>query len=945
MTSRRWAERAFRLALLAYPRAFRVRFGREMRQDFRRVLGERRTIVAGPTSVTSGQSASAPHSQTAGTSDTRFTRSAAGRDAWRTVASVLVSGLAERRSALVRILFFPTDQLHVYALAGRPSMFRDTFIADVRHTLRLARKSPLLTALTVLALALGIGATSAIFTVVHSVLMKPLPYHESDRLVAVWSDATKQGRPRNTISPANYRDFQQMNHTLDGLEAYFSFVTPFELVADGPSEVAIGVTVTPRLFDLLGRAPLLGQGFQHDQYAFEVLLSHGYWQRRFGGDPAVVGRTLQVQNNQATVIGVMPQDFTFPYGSMLGPSGFTRSTTIDIWVPMAFEGAIAAATRMLTPQGQLVRGTHWLGAIGRMKRGVTVDEVQADLSTVSRQLEQTYPDTNGGWGATIVPVLEQTVGTVRGPLLILLVGVAFVLLMATVNVSSLVLARSVSRQKELATRMALGAGRRRVVQQALTEGLLLAVAGGLAGLLLGRWGVGALVALAPPDLPRVQEIAPDTRLLLVTALVALVTGILVGLLPALAAARVSPQAALQENSRGAVGGVFRHRVRTGLVIAEVALAVTLTIGAGLLLRSFVSLLAVDPGFRPEHLLTWQMNLPDRLRTQEDRIAFYREFLERMRSLPGVVSVGGTTRLPLGSTGLTTSVDIAGRPRPVAEWPEVQFRRSIGDFFPTMGIPVIRGRTFNDGDGPTALPVCIVNQTLAARLFPGEDPVGQRVRIGQSQPWMTIVGLVADIKHASLDETPAAELYVSHLQGQVVSPYIVLRTTADAANMVDLVRAEAQALDRDLPVYRIQTMEAVRADSMAQRRFVLVLVGLFGVLALSLAAIGVYGVMSLLVSERTQEVGVRLALGAHPAQVLTMLIGQALKLAVLGVVAGLGLSFVLMPLLSNQLFAVQPYDPVTLVGVPAALVIVAMLAALVPARRAMRVNPVEALRYE
>jgi predicted permease len=823
-------------------------------------------------------------------------------------------------------------------------MFVDTLRSDLQHALRLARKSPLVTTLTVLALALGIGATTAIFAVVNSVLLKPLPYADADRLVVVWSDATPQGRPRNTLSPANFLDFARMNQTLDGLEGYFSFVTPLEVVSGGPSEVAIGVFVTPRLFDLLGRGPLVGRSFSGNG-TLEVMLSHGYWQRRFGGDPGVVGRTVTVSNNQATVVGVMPRDFTFPYGTMLGPSGFTRVTTVDMWAPIAFSGPIAAANRMLTPQGQVVRGTHWFGAIGRMKADVSVDQVQADMSTVAQQLAQAYPETNKGWGATVVPVLDQTVGSLRAPLLVLLAGVAFVLTIAAVNVANLVLARSIARQKELATRVALGAGRRRLVQQALTEGLLMAAAGGVVGALLGYWGVTALVALAPSDLPRLDEVAPDRVIFVVAAGATLLTGLFIGLLPALGASKVSPHVALQEQSRGSTGSGNRHRARGVLVVAEVALAVTLTIGATLLLRSFSSLLAVDPGFRAENVLTWQMNLPDRLRTQDQRNAFYQEFFARMRALPGVSSVGGTTRLPLGSTGLTTFVDVDGRPLPSSEWPEVQFRRALGDYFQTMSIPVVRGRVFSESDLPTSPPVCVLNQVLAAKLFPGEDPVGRRVRIGQTQPWMTIIGVVGDIKHGALDEELAPELYVSHLQGSVVSPYIVMRTTQDATDMLEMVRAEARAIDSDLPFYRIQTLDAVRSESVAQRRFVLVLVGLFGLLALGLAAIGVYGVMSLLVSERTQEVGVRLALGAHPSDVMRMLLTQALRFALTGIGIGLVLAVGLTPLLRSQLYAVQPRDPLTLVGVPAVLVVIAAIAALVPARRAMHVNPVDALRYQ
>jgi putative ABC transport system permease protein len=889
----------YRLALLAYPRKFRRRFGAEM---------------------------------------------LAARPQPSQVFSFAAAGIAERWSALVRLLWWPNHRPHLYAPSGRHHMFWDTLRSDLQHTFRLALKTPLITALTILALALGIGATTAIFAVVDSVLMKPLPYFESERLVNVWSDASRQGRPRNTMSPANFKDFQKMNQTLEGLEGYFSFVTPFKLVTDGPSEIVIGVTVTPRLFDLLGRKPLLGRALDDDDSTFDVVLSHGFWQRRFGGDPAIVGRPLQIATATATIVGVMPPDFTFPYGSMLGPSGFTRSTTIDIWTPMAFSGSLAAVNRMLTPQGQIVRGTHWLGAIGRMKPGVAVEQVQADMSTVARQMEQTYPETNAGWGATVLPVLDQTVGTIRAPLLVLLAGVACVLIIATVNVANLVLARSIARQKELATRVALGAGRLRMIQQALTEGLFLAATGGLAGLLLARWGVTALVALAPPDLPRLQDIAPDARMLWMTMGVSLITGIFVGLLPAVTATRLAPHAALQENSRGAIGSSFRRRARAALVVAEVALAVTLTIGAGLLLRSFTSLMSVNPGFEPSQMLTWQMNLPARITTQDQRIAFYREFLDRMRALPGVVSVGGTSRLPLGSTGLTTSIMVEGSGTPVADWPEVQFRRAVGDYFQTMGIPLIKGRDFSDGDA-TSIPVCIINQTMAAQFFGGEDPIGRQLRNSRTGPAWTIIGLVGDVKHGALDELPQPEMYVSTYQGVMNSPYIVLRTSGDAAGLVELVRAEARRIDRDLPIYTIQTMETVKADSVAQRRFVLVLVGIFGALALTLAAIGVYGVMSLLVSERTQEVGVRMALGAHPSDVLKMLVGQATQLAGIGVALGVALSFVLMPLLGNQLYAVQPRDPITMTGVPVILMIVATLAAVIPARRAMRVNPVSALRYE
>lgn len=902
----RWLLRA---ALRAYPPAFRRRFGSEMMADL-----ERRTAGAEP---------AAPG-----------------------LTAFVLAGLAERWSALVRVVAWPTHAAHLYEPRGRHHMLIDSIRLDLQHAFRLAARSRLVTALTILALALGIGATTAIFAIVQGVLLKPLPYADSERLVVVWSDAVPLGRARNTLSPANYRDFVRMNGTLERLEAYFSFVTPREMVVDGgASEVVIGVTVTPGLFDLLGRSPTLGRPFRPTSQDFDVVISHGFWQRRFGGDPAIVGRTIQLSDAPATIVGVMPADFTFPYGTMLGPAGFTRVTTVDLWMPMSFDGPLAAANRMLTSDGELVRGVHWLGAIGRMKPGVSVEQVQADLSLAAAQLAATYPETNKGWGATVVPVLEQTVGELRAPLLLLLGGVVAVLLIATMNVANLVLARSIARRKELATRVALGAGRRRLVQQALTEGLLLAGTGGLAGVLLSRWGVAALVAIAPADLPRLGEVSVDRTVLLVAAAVTMMTGIFLGLLPALSASGTVTHTALQDQSRGTIGARSSHRARAALVVTEVALAVTLVIAAGLLMRSFVSLMSLDPGFRPEQLLTWQTNIPDRLREPEQRDAFYQEFLGRMRALPGVASVGGTSRLPLGSTGLTTVLEVEGRATPPAEQPEVQFRRSVGDYFQTMGIPVLRGRTFTEADHRRALPVAVINDVLARRVFPASDPLGQRVRTAASQPWITIVGVVGAVKHGTLDEELAPEIYVPHTQGSLASPYMVLRTTGRAEDLADLVRAEARAIDADLPVYRMDTMEAVRAESMAQRRFVLVLSALFGLLALSLAAIGVYGVMSLLVSERTQEVGVRLALGAQPAQMLVMLVAQATRLAVTGAAIGLALSLMLMPVLGTQLYAVQPRDPLTFTGVPLALLAVALLAAAIPARRAMTVEPSTALRAE
>jgi predicted permease len=461
------------------------------------------------------------------------------------------------------------------------------------------------------------------------------------------------------------------------------------------------------------------------------------------------------------------------------------------------------------------------------------------------------------------------------------------------------------------------------------------------------WTVQGLIAFAPADIPRMNEVSVDWRVLLAAGVTTIVTGVLVGVLPALSSASVNPQASLQDASRGTVGGSLRRRARAALVVAEVALAVAITTGSVLLLRSFVTLTNVNPGFDSEHLLTWQMNLPQQLTNNNDRLAFYRTFFERMESLPGVVSVGGTTRVPLGSTSVSTTVQIEGRPVPAAELPEVQFRRAMHDYFETMGIPLRKGRTFDETDTATAPPVAVINETMARRLFPNQDPIGQHVRTGPNPngPWTTIIGVIGDIRHGGLEEVPQPELYITYLQGPPVGPFIVLRTTGDPALMAETVRAEARRLDKNLPIHDMRTMTTLRSEAVSTRRFVLLIVGAFGLLALGLAAIGVYGVMSLIVSERTREVGVRLALGAQPTELLRMIVGQAAKLAGIGVVIGIAAAAFITPLMDSQLYGIRAFDPTTFVAVPLVLLGTAALAALVPARKAMRVDPLTALRIE
>jgi predicted permease len=525
----------FSIALLAYPRAFRRRFGEEMRED--------------------------------------FLRSASGLlGAAGSLATHVVHGIRERGTAIVRWAYFPNFTPHLYDSNGSHFMFFETLRADIRHTIRLAIKTPVFSTLTILALALGIGATTAIFAVVNGVLLRALPYRDDARLVNIWSNNLTENRPRNPISPANFLDFQKMNTTLDGLEGYFTFLSSVQMQTDAGAEIANTMFVTSNMFNMLGRTAALGRAFTLGEESGVIVLSDGYWRRRFGANPGVIGTTLMLNGTAVQVIGVMPADFVFPYAGMLGPSGFTRVTSVDGWLPIAFSGPMATVNRMLTAQGQIVRNVHWFGAIGRAKAGIAPEQVEADIKTIASQLEQAYPDSNKGWSATVVRSIDQSVGTIRPALMILLAGIAFVLVMASVNVANLLLARSIAREKELATRAALGAGRARIARQLLTESVLFAAAGGVVGMVVMWWTIQGLVALAPAGLTRMDEVAVDWRVLVTAGLMTMLTGILVGLLPALSSASVSPQASLQDASRGSVGGAMRRRARAGLVIAEVALA-------------------------------------------------------------------------------------------------------------------------------------------------------------------------------------------------------------------------------------------------------------------------------------------------------------------------------------------------------------------------------------
>ncbi|HEX6974586.1 MAG TPA: ABC transporter permease [Vicinamibacterales bacterium] len=901
----------YRCLVRAHPRAFRERFGAPMTQAFRD--GYAHAVLAGR----------------------------GGKFALRACADALANLVILRAASVRDRVFWPDPLTASNGPSRRSPMWWQSLLTDARYAWRMAVRNPVFTALAVAALALGIGANTAIFTIVNGVLLKPLPYAHPDELVMVWSSNAVEHRSQDTVAPLDFLDYQQAS-AFSSMHAGYSFLVPAPLTTNTGTEQVVISVVTPGTFEMLGRAPILGRPFTQADVKSAVVISHAFWISHFGGDPQVLGRVMNLAFQPRTIVGVMPPDFAFPYRTMLGPSGFTRAHAADMWLPLEFVAEDSRQTGVAT----LMRGVRFLIAVGRLKPGVTVDQANAEISGIAQRLAQEHPDTNRNVGASVVPVHEQAVGSVRSALLVLLGGVGVVLLMACVNLANMMLARSTARQKEMAIRAALGAGRGRLIRQALVESVLLSLAGGLVAVVVVRFAMHALIALAPAESPRIDEVRPDFAMMVFTFALALATGILVGLVPAFAAARPHVHSTMKEFSRGSTSGRSQRRARAALVVVEVALAVVLTIGAGLLLRSFTSLLAVNPGFTADGLLTLQITVPQKYASPGQRRTFYADLIGRLSSLPGVTDVGGTTRLPLGSTNVSTKLVIEGRNLPRADWPEAEFRRSVHSYFSAMRIPILRGRGFDATDGPDSPSVAVVNQTLAQQIFGSEDPIGKRVKFGSDEGnWTTIVGVIGDVRHSGLEAKPAPEVYVNYLQNPPFNPFLVLRTAGDPSALIPAVRAQIQSLDKDLAAYDIRPMSTVRAESVAQRRFVLLLVAAFGVLALVMAAVGVYGVMALVVSERTTEMGIRLALGARPSDVLSTIVRQGLVLAAAGIAIGVGAALLAAPLLASQLYAIRAADPITLLAVPALLLTVAAIACYVPARRAMRIDPAGALRAE
>jgi predicted permease len=818
---------------------------------------------------------------------------------------------------------------------------------DLRFAFRQLLKNPGFTAVAVLTLALGIGANTAIFSVVNQVLLRPLPYDQPERLVTLWERSPRRNIEQENVSPPNLAEWREQSRSFENI-AFWTGNDRFNVLgSDGVEKVRCSYA-SSSLFPVLRVSPIMGRAFLPEEDLKEgnraAIISHEFWKNRFGARDNVLGQTITVDTygrRQYEIVGVMPPGFGFP-------------NKCDIWLPAGWNGL---------PSDR--RGGHWLSVIARLKSGVTVEQAAGEMNSIQARIEQQHPNSGVGSHAAVVPLLEQTVGrNLRLALFVLWVVVACVLLIACANVANLLLAFAAARQKEIAIRLSLGASRWRITRQLLTESVLLAVFGGVLGLILAHWSLRLLVAFGSSHIPRLQEVSLEGVSLAFTFLVAGATGVLFGLAPAWQFSNPDLNDTLKDSSRGATGGLHRSRLRSSLIVAEIALSLMLLIGAGLMTQSFVRLTRIDRGFQTEHILTADIDFsvsgfttwirPTSTRPQ----VTVQQLIERVRNQPGVQSISAVSGLPRGGgSGRLAAFAIKDQMPGAGEKPSANFTGITPDYFRTMGIPLLRGRMLSEADTFESPAVAIINETLAKRYFPGEDPIGKRLALiganGQpagpnpqsATPWSEVVGVVADTKNLSLRAETVPDIFVPYWQWPMQGPTVIVRTTGDPGKVAAAIRGELKALNPNLPAPAIRMMDEILAETVAQPRFHTLLLGLFGGLALVLSAVGIYGVMAYGVSQRTHEIGIRMALGAQKSNVLALVIGQGMRLAVIGVSIGILAALALTRVMRTLLYEITPTDPLTFIGVSVLLALIALLACWIPARRAAKVDPMVALRHE
>jgi len=811
---------------------------------------------------------------------------------------------------------------------------------DLRYSVRMMLKKPGVTAIALITLALGIGANSTIFSVVNGVLLRPLAYRDSDRLVMLWGNFSKLNIERLTAKAAEYEDYRAQNQIFDQAAAFDN--QSFNLASVDQAERIVGARVTPNLFPMLGAQTEQGRSIAPDEaepgHNMVVVLSNGFWQRHFGGEATAVGQRLKLNDQHYTIVGVMPAGFQFPHASL------PFAQPAEVWIPLVYPAEQVAQRQ----------GPYYLSVLAHLKPGVTLSQARTQMNALGQTFEKQYrgyrgPNgEDGGWRITVSPLKEEAVGSSRTALLILFGAVGLVLLIACANVANLMLVRATAQQKEAAVRAALGASGWRIARQWLVESLLLSLLGSGLGLLLARWSIDLLIKLGPVGLPRVPEIKIDARVVVFTTGLAILTGVLCSLIPALRASKLDLQSALKESR--ALGGWRWQYGRNLLVVAEVALSLMLLIGAGLLVKTFVRLQRINPGVAAGEVLTAQINLPEsRYREPAQASAFYRELIDRLEALPGVQGASVSTMRPLNGTARSDPFAIEGRPFDPSNLTFAGWQMVGANYFGTLGIPLVQGRDLTAQDSDEKAPiVAIINEAMARRFWPNENPIGRRITLGlprADNPWITIVGIAKDLPHRAIDSPPEPDWYFSRAQGPQRDQYLFVRTAGNPTNLAALIRSQVSAIDREQPVTNVKSMRDVIAETVAPRKFNMLLFGLFAAIAAVLAAMGIYGVISYAVAERTQEIGIRMVLGARAVDVMNLVLRGGLNLALIGVAIGLAGAFALTRLMKSLLFDVTPTDAVTFASVSVGVIAVALLACYIPARRATRVDPVEALRYE